>query len=256
MIMPAPLSNDNKDLISDLRGRIERLEGAGGAPGLDPAAARASLGIGAVDRALGGGLRRGGLHEVIAADDSGAAAGFCALLLARLGEDGGALLWARQGAGLYGPGLAALGLDPARLIVVRPARDGDVLWVLEEGLRSKAPAAVLGETASGGPIALRRLQLAAETSGVAALLLRPFAAKTAPGPAPGPVLSRWRIESAGGGDRLSLCWRVELQRCRGGTPGTWLVEWCDETGGFAVAPELRHRPARPAAQAAALSASL
>ncbi len=252
MIMLAPLSNDNSNLISDLRSRIERLEGAGGAPGLDPAAARTSLGIDAIDRALGGGLRRCGLHEVIAADDSGAAAGFCALLLARLGEDGGALLWARQGAGLYGPGLAALGLDPARLIVVRPAHDGDVLWVLEEGLRSKAPAAVLGETASGGPIALRRLQLAAETGGIAALLLRPFAARTAPGP----VLSRWRIESAGGGDRLSLCWRVELQRCRGGTPGTWLVEWCDETGGFAVAPELRHRPARPASQAAALSASL
>jgi protein ImuA len=248
----ASLSNQNSRLIDDLRDRIERLEGAGGPPGLHPATARVSLGIEVIDRALGGGLGRCGLHEVIAADDSGAAAGFCAFLLARLGENGGAVLWARQGVGLYGPGLAALGLDPARLILVRPARGDDVLWVLEEGLRSKAPAAVLGETASGGPIALRRLQLAAESSGVAALLLRPFAAK----PVPGPVLSRWRIASAGRGDRLSLCWRVELQRSRGGTPGTWLVEWCDETSGFAVAPELRHRPARPSAPAASLSAAL
>jgi protein ImuA len=246
----ASLSNQNRFLIADLRGRIERLEGAGGAVGGD-AAGRVSLGIGVIDRALGGGLGRRGLHEVIAGDDSGAAAGFCAFLLARLGEDG-AVLWARQGSGLYGPGLAALGLDPARLILVRPARGDDVLWVLEEGLRSRAPAAVLGETGSGGPIALRRLQLAAESSGVAALLLRPFAAKAVPGPA----LSRWRIESVGRGDLLGPRWRVELQRSRGGTPGTWLVEWCDETSGFAVAPELRHRPARPSAPAASLSAAL
>jgi protein ImuA len=245
----ASFSIRNKRLIADLRDRIERLEGAGGA---GDAAGRASLGIEAIDRALSGGLGRPGLHEILAGDDSGAAAGFCAFLLARLGEDGGAVLWARQGAGLYGPGLAALGLDPARLILVRPARGDDVLWVLEEGLRSKAPAAVLGETGSGGPIALRRLQLAAESSGVAALLLRPFAAKTMPGPA----LSRWRIESAGGGDLRGPRWRVELQRSRGGTPGTWLVEWCDETSGFAVAPELRHRPARPSAPAASLSAAL
>lgn len=247
----ASLSNQTRCLIADLRGRIERLEGAGGAVGGD-AAGKVSLGIGAIDRALGGGLGRRGLHEVLAGDDSGAAAGFCAFLLARLGEDGGAVLWARHGSGLYGPGLAALGLDPARLILVRPARGDDVLWVLEEGLRSRAPAAVLGETGSGGPIALRRLQLAAESSGVAALLLRPFAAKTVPGPA----LSRWRIESAGRGDLLGPRWRVELQRARGGTPGTWLVEWCDETSGFAVAPELRHRPARPSAPAASLSAAL
>jgi protein ImuA len=248
----ASLSIKNNRLIADLRGRIERLEGVCGGSALDAAAGKVSLGVGAIDRALGGGLRRGGLHEILAGDDSGAAAGFCALLLARLGEDGGAVVWARREAGLYGPGLAALGLDPARLIVVRPARGDDVLWVLEEGLRSRAPAAVLGETASGGPIALRRLQLAAESSGVAALLLRPFAAKAAPGPA----LSRWRIESAGRGDPLGPRWRVELQRARGGTPGTWLVEWCDETSGFAVAPELRHRPARPSAPAASLSAAL
>jgi protein ImuA len=250
MTTAASLSIRNNRLIADIRGRIERLEG-GGAAGRDAAAGQASLGIGAIDRALSGGVRRGGLHEILAGDDSGAAAGFCAFLLARLGEDG-AVLWVRREAGLYGPGLAALGLDPARLILVRPARGDDVLWVLEEGLRSKAPAAVLGETASGGPIALRRLQLAAETSGVAALLLRPFAAKAVPGPA----LSRWRIESAGRGDLLGPRWRVELQRARGGAPGTWLVEWCDETGGFAVAPELRHRPARPAAPAPSLSAVL
>lgn len=252
MRQPASLSPSNRRLIADLRARIVRLEGLAGPSGATGAGTSVALGIEAIDAALGGGLRRGDLHEVIAADESAAAAGFCTMLLARLAGQHGTLLWARLGAELYGPGLATLGLDPARLIVVRPRRDDDVLWVLEEGLRSRAPAAVLGETGSGGPIALRRLQLAAETSGVAAILLRPFAAKVVPGP----VLSRWRIGSAGRGDMLGPRWRVELQRCRSGTPGTWLVEWCDETGGLAVASDLRHRPARPAVQATPLPAAL
>lgn len=250
------LYGNTNNLIADLRGRIERLEGAAVSPGQRPGGGKVSLGIDAIDRALGGGLRPAGLHEVVAADESAAAQGFAAALLARLAGTHGTVVWCRCYAGLYGPGLAAMGLDPVRLIVVRAAREDDVLWVLEEGLRSRAPAAVLGETASGGPVALRRLQLAAESGGVAALLLRPFGARVVPGP----VLSRWRIGSAnsgaGRGNRLGPRWRVELQRLRGGTPGTWLVEWCDETGGFAVAPDVRDRPARPVAQTTSLSTSL
>lgn len=246
------LQNKNNYLLSELRSRIERLEGAVEASGPRRGGARASLGIGAIDRALGGGLRRGGLHEVAAADETAAAAGFCALLLARLAGEHGTLVWGRRGPGLYGPGLAGIGLDPARLIVVRPAGEDDLLWVLEESLRSRAPAAVLGETGGGGPIALRRLQLAAETSGVTALLLRPFGASFVPGP----TQSRWRIGSAMRGDVLGPRWRVELQRCRAGMPGAWLVEWSDETAGFAVVADLRHRPARPAAQATAVPAAL
>ncbi len=259
MSMPVSFLISHRSLIADLRSQIERLEGTAAAPGERPGGGTVSLGIDAIDRALCGGLRPAGLHEIIAADESAAAAGFGAVLLARLAGAHGTLVWARRGAGLYGPGLAALGLDPARLIVVRSAREDDVLWVLEESLRSRAAGAVLGETGSGGPIALRRLQLAAESSGVAALLLRPFGAKVVPGP----VLSRWRIGSArrgddsgaGSGDRLGPRWRVELQRSRSGTPGSWLVEWCDETSGFAVAPDVCDRPARPA-QATGLSAAL
>ncbi|MBL8659499.1 MAG: hypothetical protein JNM75_07050 [Rhodospirillales bacterium] len=252
-------------MIADLRAKIENLEGSGGLahPQRDvPSGVPVPFGVEAVDNALRGGLRQAGLHEVTAADDSGAAAGFCAAMLTRLAGEDGTVVWCRREAGLYGPGLAALGLDPARLILVRPRRDADVLWSMEEGLRSRAPAAVLGETAGGGPIALRRLQLAAETGGVPAILLRPPGALFVPGPA----LTRWRIGSAranlaalpearltgtaaGRASHLRLRWQVELQRCRGGVPASWLMEWCDETGGFAVAPDLRHRPARPAATA-------
>ncbi len=262
----------DRDLIADLRSKIERLEGAGGFadPQLNASIGDpVPLGVEAVDNALRGGLRRPGLHEVAAADESAAATGFCAAVLARLTGKHGTVVWCRRGAGLYGPGLAALGLDSARLIIVRARREADVLWAMEEGLRSRAPAAVLGETAGGGPIALRRLQLAAETGGVPSILLRPPGAPFVPGPA----LTRWRIgsahptaarppEAAGTGTTaagrvslLRLRWQVELQRCRGGVPASWLLEWCDETGGFVVAPDLRHRPAPPAATAGALSAA-
>lgn len=252
------LSSPDKGLIADLRSTIKHLEGFSGLadPQRSPVEDRAPFGVEAVDNALGGGLRRNGLHEVVAIDESAAATGFCATMLARLAGSHGVVIWCRRQGGLYAPGLAALGLDPARLIVVRARNETDILWTLEEGLRSRAPAAVLGEIAGGGPIALRRLQLAAETGGVSAILLRP------PGvpPVSGPALTRWRIGSAsathvetpdrqpaGGAGALRSRWRVDLQRCRGGVPASWLVEWSDETGGFVMAPELRHRPARPAA---------
>ena len=56
-----------------------------------------------------------------------------------------------------------------------------MLWAMEEGLRSGAVSAVLGEVATVPPIALRRLQLAAETGGATGLLLRPPGAALAAG---------------------------------------------------------------------------
>jgi protein ImuA len=225
-----------------------------------------SLGIPAIDRALPwGGLPRGCLHEIVAADSGAAAAGFAAMLLARLAERNGIVGWCRRGPAPYGPGLAALGLDPARLIVIRPRSDTDLFWAMEEGLRSGALAAMLAEAAAAPPVAVRRLQLAAEGCGAVALLLRPAGAALAPTPA----VTRWRI----GGDRtgdgvVRPCWAVELLRCRHGAwaPGhvsgsaapagegtAWRLEWNDETGGFPVAAELRHRSA--AAAAAAIAAT-
>ena len=46
---------------------------------------------------------------------------------------------------LSGHGLNALGLDPARLIVIETAHRKDTLWAMAEALRSAAPAAVAGD---------------------------------------------------------------------------------------------------------------
>jgi protein ImuA len=75
---------------------------------------------------------------------------------------------------LYGPGLEAFGLLPERLLTVAAAQARDLLWAMEEALRCRAVAAVIGELRHGeiDPVAVRRLSLAAAQSGALALLLR------------------------------------------------------------------------------------
>ena len=235
-------------LLRKLRARIRRIEGhapqgshstGDDAPGVMP------LGAADIDGALPwGGLPRAAVHEVLG---NTAAAGFCIALAARLAGATGSVLWCRRGHDPYGPGLALFGLDPRRLIVARGRGGKDVLWAMEEGLRSGALAVVLGETRGLAPIARRRLQLAAETGGATGLLLLPGSAKTPPGAA----LARWRIAAAPG-TTVGPRWRVELEHCRGGMPAAWLVEWSNEkTGGFTVVAELRHGSANHAAGPAA-----
>ena len=260
---PTPVNNRRPDpeLIAILRSRIQRITGR--YTQSDESSGTLTLGIGEIDNFLPwGGLPRACLHEVGAGDTSVAAAGFCAGLLARLATSG-VVAWCGRTRDLYGPGLAAFGIDPARLIVVRARRNIDVFWAMEEGLRSTALTAVLGEIDSVTPIALRRLQLAAEESGVTAVLLYPDRSIGISSPA----VTRWKVSSissrlaadASGNDRINLvrpCWHVELQRCKGGVfglpntrqplnvlggPTSWYLEWRDEAGGFTVVPELRHR---------------
>ena len=216
-----------------------------------------ALGVAAIDARLPwGGLAAGGLHDVVAAD-AGMASAFCALLCARLADAGSAaVLWCEAprvlDAGmLYAPGLRRFGLDPARLIVASTGRDAETLWAMEEGLRCPALAAVVGAVCKASLSQTRRLQLAAESRGVAALMLRPSAV----GDAPSAALTRWRIGPVPGkavpGEGFTtglapLRWRLELFRCRGGMPGTWDVEWRDETRDLALAAPLRDRPAAPA----------
>jgi protein ImuA len=136
------------------------------------------FGVAAIDGALpGGGLALGAVHEIIGeggpVHDAPPTAGFAAGILARLGD--GPMLWCLRRADLYGPGLMAHGLDPSRLVLVTAARDDEILWAVEEGLRAgpaSGLAAVVGELGRLPMVAGRRLQLAAERSGVTALVLK------------------------------------------------------------------------------------
>jgi protein ImuA len=220
------------------------------------------FGLPTVDAGLpSGGLALGALHEILGAgadeEDGAVAAAFAASLLARLARrHGGPVLWCLAAGDLYAPGLAARGLAPERLIVARCHDDTDILWAMEEGLRSAALAAVLGEVGTLAPTAGRRLQLACETGGVTGFVLRRWrkaATAEAQRAAPSAAVTRWRVAAApshaadGPGIGLPL-WRVELMRCRGGTPAAWLMEESDATGHVAMAAELADRPTATAAR--------
>ncbi len=126
----------NPDLCA-LRARIQALEtGRLGGRAMP-------LGLAAIDAVLpGGGLALGALHEIMGSgadeEDGAVPAAFAASLLARLE---GPVLWCLQADDLYAPGLAASFLAPERLIVARCRDDAEILWAMEEGLRSAVPAA-------------------------------------------------------------------------------------------------------------------
>jgi protein ImuA len=142
--------------------------------------------------------------------------------------DHGQVLWCLSGPGLYGPGLAAFGLGAERLILVRGRDDRERLWAMEEGLKCTALAMVVGEVGRLDLGQSRRLQLAAESSGVTALLLHQ---RGDAGLGVGAALTRWRItpapsaETQGRAGIGAACCRAELLRCKGGRPGSWLLRW-------------------------------
>jgi protein ImuA len=237
--------------LAALRHRLEALERGAGAV--------LPFGCAAIDRTVPqGGLALGALHEVAGTgsdeEDGAIAAAFLAGILARLAPER-PVLWCLAAGDLYGPGLAACGLGPERLILARAQGERAVLWAMEEGLRSRALAAVIGEVEALTSSASRRLQLAAEASGTAAFVLRRWrsgerAARQRA--APNAAVTRWRVAALPGavaGDLPGVGrprWHLELWRSRGGVPASWMVEASDATGHVTLAAELGDRPAAPA----------
>ena len=277
----------SRDPLPTLRERIRRIEQpAATVHGVLP------FGVAAIDRTLpGGGLARGAVHELVGMggdeEDGALAAAFAAGILGRLGSPtspsqslmrpgpslsalgggegrgevgaigamrDGIVLWCLPRPDLYGPGLAILGLDPARLVLVWARRDGEILSAIEEGLRAAGVAAVVGEVGAFPAVASRRLQLAAERSGVTAFVLRRWrdgARAARERGLPNAAATRWRItalpsdparaEPGIGHPR----WRIELLRCRGGAPACWEVEVADATGSLSLVATLADRPNGP-----------
>lgn len=237
--------------IARLRDRIAKIERAHsrGAP-----AQLLPLGIPIIDEVLpGGGITVGALHEAasVGPDTEHAAAAtlFTAGLLARLN---GPVLWVLRQSDLFAPGLAAAGLRPDRVIFAEAGKN--VLAVMEEGLRHPGLAAVVGElTGRLSLVASRRLQLAAEQAGVLAMLLRRSNGFDDPVlNEPSAAFTRWRIAALPSPPALPHApltpglgrarWRLDLTRCRGGEPGSWITEACDAKGRLRLVPGTANRP--------------
>lgn len=189
------------------------------------------LGIAELDACLNGGLARGALHEIVAADHRSmpAALGFLLALTNR--SEKACVLWpfpkiAQAFGAPYPPGLRFFGLDPARIVFVRCASARECLWAMEEGLRLGGIAAVIGVRAKAmGLTASRRLQLAAEQANTPVFLLRNYNDI-----APSAAVTRWRVSPApsardASGFYKNACFHIALDYARGGKTGEWALEW-------------------------------
>lgn len=214
-----------------------------------------SFGAPGLDGVLGGGIARAALHEVYAPGtaDLAAATGF-AVGLAIRAAGMRPILWVRQDVvdaetgRLHPPGLTELGLDPARVLLVR-ARDAEgVLRAGSEAARCPALGAVLiepwGEPRRLDLTASRRLSLAAEGSGATTLLLR-----AAVSPMASAAATRWQVaalpsralEANAPGDPA---FSVRLLRHRGGLgEREWRVEWSRDRQSFQETDVRQHQPA-------------
>lgn len=146
-----------------------------------------------------------------------------ALMLAARME--GPVLWISQGwrgLRLHSDGIAPL-FNPGRLLLVDVAREDDMLWVMEEALRTGAAPLVVADIAAALPLTpVRRLHLAAETGAEKAnepplaLLLT-----AGEGGCQG-VESRWTMAPGPGwaADRTA-CWNLARLRSRLEPPGGW-----------------------------------
>ena len=189
-------------------------------------------------------FKRAGLHEIRAEAyrDYPAALAFA---LAAIAEQAATpvgerelVLWclsretAREWGRPYGPGLLALGIDPALFLVVEARGTDHAAWALEEGLKSGALIAALAAVGIDTPLAARRLGLAAQASRTPCLLLSGHDRANLPG-----TLTRWRIAArrsrpapfdvAAPG---APYWQLTLERCRGETPErNFIVEFSHES---------------------------
>jgi len=242
--------------LAALRSEVARLERY---PGPGRQAEPIPFGIPAIDQALpAGGIATGALHEVAGSaaqvEHGTAATLLSAGLLARVP---GEVLWVLEQRDIHPPALAAVGLTPERVVYVHARKPRTVLLVMEEGLRHRGLTGVVGEFSGALSLtASRRLQLAAEQSGVTAFLLRRsrcFADQALN--APNAAVTRWRVATVPSAPPLPQAaetpglgrprWRLELMRCRGGEAHAWMVEAFDATGRCRLAADMADRPAAP-----------
>lgn len=185
--------------LSVLRQRIAAFEPAT----LAKADGLFTLGAPRVDQRLRGGLARGALHEIFAAQECDASAATCfALMIAMRGRDAlKPILWVREDrverrtGQLYGQGLIELGVDPDLFILVNAPDELAALRAGADSVKCGAVGAVViepyGKARALDLTATRRLALAAAQSGVLTLLVRVGAE-----PVASAAQTRWQVAAA------------------------------------------------------------
>ena len=227
-----------------------------------------SLDVPDIDDCLDGGIKIGKVHLITGSGYSGAVRGFILAILRKVmcEKPSGYVVWCTNlnsyyGV-LYGAGLAAIGIDPARLILVDESHPLRGIAAMEEALSAARKngeaaieiAAVIGDYAqlSKSPDlwhkTARRLQLAAE-QGNALALMTGITAKTIPAVG---FETYWQISTAVtqiSSEQVvpqldnhlydSALWHVKLSRTRSGRQWIGNLNWQFSTGRLSCSPAVR-----------------
>ena len=240
------------------------------------------LAVDSLDSALSGGLALGRVHMMCGMMQAhGAVSGFVTALLMRLvahlsavGTSAGPIVWCPSsslgGAGmLYGHGLAALGLSPARLLIVDTPHPSHRMAALDDIARTDGLTAVVAEydgmqkSSDYWMRLMRRIQLAAESSRVTVFLLgAPLAAngcETVWHIAPTNIVltnmasadkmpshisdNRPHRSFTSSSQSWDPRWQITLKRARGGYPFQGHIGWEAWSGQFTKLEAIRHNHA-------------
>jgi len=176
----------------------------------------------------------GKIHEFICENRDAVAAtsGFLSGLVSTLMVKPGFVLWLSLGQSLYPPGLLQYDIDPSRIIFIDCRKDKELLWVLEEILKSEGIIAAVAIIPRISFTESRRLQLAVEKTKVTGFVictkLRSLSATAA--------VARWKIEAIPSymPDQMPGLgfpgWKARLLKVRNGKPADFTLYWV--SGGF------------------------
>ncbi len=149
--------------------------------------------------------------------------------------------WAGEHGRPHGPGLAGCGLEKRRegMLLIAGRTEAEMLWAMEQALRSGAVSAVLGAIEGASLAQTRRLSFAARDGEAVGVLLRVKEGGLSA------ARRRWTITTqasridrddtrAPGRFRLT----AGLTRSRDERPGQWILEQDDETDRLCLADRL------------------
>lgn len=170
------LIGKNSETLSQLRQLVAGLEGCYTPASLPERSAKTGQQRKAEVQAFTGDINGGQVHEIWAEEPEDTTPSM-AFILNALTETDEPFLWvtsryqAHEHGLPYGPGLAIMNIDPARLLLVRCRDEKEALWAIEEGLKCPGLAAVIGELEHMDLTASRRLVLATRHQSQRCLLL-------------------------------------------------------------------------------------
>lgn len=218
------------ELINHLKEEILRMQG------FAPVKCREDekIGLGQLENAFPNGVfPKSVVHEFISEnrEQLAATSGFVGGVLSHLMGKREVCVWISTSRTFFPAAAKAFGVEPDRIVFVCMPREREVLWAIEEALKCKGIAIVIGELQEMDFVQSRRLQLVVEKSRATGLILRNTPRKMGATA----CAARWHITSLPSAIDDGMPgvgrprWKVTLLKVRSGQTGTWHLGW-DENG--------------------------